>query len=423
MKSSYRHNKLRFSALIATSALLLASCGGAAGGDSEGADRGASVEPGATKEEYAEALADMEPVELTFQAASSATGGNADRDRAFAEAIEEWSDGKISVEVLFGYPIASASEVAPALQDGRLDLAYEIPQYAPAEYPGISELVNLQSSGGSGTAFSDFVNVAATAEVAWNTPEILSDYETMGVTPLVPVEAEFSHVAMCTTQADTASGLNGSVISAGSPDLLQMIDSIGASGTSLPYTELYEGLQRGVIDCAVNGLKVGMATGVSEVAPHIVAPQDGSLGRSTAALLAGGQWDDLPLAAQQLIFDKLVVYINGHFDVSTRDYTQAMEDFTGGFHEVDDETEASISATVDALRSEVESTDVLDGSQLVTNYDAAQEKWVGIAEELGYEENGNWSEYTAELGAEAPDFMPLAERMMDEIYLEHRPAE
>jgi len=423
MKPTSLTKKLRLGGLLTVSALLVASCGGSVGDASGAADRGAGVEPGASKEEYAEALADMEPVELTFQAASSASGGNADRDREFAEAIEEWSDGKISIEVLFGYPIASPSEVASALQDGRLDLGYEVPQYAPSEYPAITELVNLQSSGGSGSAVSDFVNVAATAEVAWDTPEILSDYEAMGVTPLVPVEAEFSHVAMCTSESDTATDLNGSVISAGSSDLLQMIDSIGASGTSLPYPELYEALQRGVISCAVNGLKVGMATGISEVAPHIVAPQDGSLGRSTAALLAGGQWDNLPLAAQQLIYDKLEIYINGQFEVSSRDYIQAMEDFTGGFHQVDDETEESLDATVDALRADVESSDALDGAQLIADYESAQEKWTKIVEELGYEDHGNWAEFAENLDGESIDFMPLTERMMEEIYLEHRPSE
>lgn len=423
MKPTSLTKKLRLGGLLTVSALLLAGCGGSVGDTAGAADQGVGVEPGASKEEYAEALADMEPVELTFQAASSASGGNADRDRAFAEAIEEWSDGKISVEVLFGYPIASPSEVASALQDGRLDLGYEVPQYAPSEYPAIAELVNLQSSGGSGSAVSDFVNVAATADVAWSTPEIQSDYEAMGVTPLVPVEAEFSHVAMCTDQSDTADDLNGAVISAGSPDLLQMIDSMGASGTSLPYPELYEALQRGVINCAVNGLKVGVATGVSEVAPHMVGPQDGSLGRSTAALLAGGQWDSLPLAAQQLIYDKLEVYINGQFEVSTRDYVQAMDEFSGGLHAVDDETEEALDATVEALRAEVENSDALDGAQLIADYDAAQEKWAEVVEELGYEDNGNWADFAENLDGESIDFSPLAERMMEDIYLEHRPSE
>lgn len=424
MKSKSLVGKLRLGGMLAISAMLLASCGGSVGdgaGEGDSEVQGAGVAQGASKEEFIEALADMDPVELTYQAASSATGGNADRDHAFAAAIEEWSGGKISVEVLFGYPIAAPSEVATALQDGRLDLGYEIPQYAPSEYPAISELVKMQSSGGSGSALSDFVNVAATADVAWNTPEVLSAYEAMGVTPLVPLEAEFSHVAMCTTQADTAAALNGAVISAGSSDLLQMIDSVGASGTSLPYTELYEGLQRGVIDCAVNGLKVGIATGLAEVAPHVVARQDGSLGRSTAALLAGGQWDSLPLAAQQLIFDKLDVYINGQFEVTARDYVLAMEDFTGGFHEVDDEAEEGFSATVESLRAEVEGSSAIDGAQTLENYDAAHEKWASIAEELGYEDHGNWADLAEALDGESIDFMPLVEKMMTEIYADHRP--
>lgn len=423
MELSFSSKKLRLGGLLAVSSLLLAGCGGSAGEAADGADHDVSVEPGVSKEEYAEALSDMEPVELTFQAASSATSGNGERDIAFAEAVEEWSDGKISVEVLFGFPIAPASEVGDALQDGRLDLGYEIPQYSPSEYPAFVELVNLQSSGGSGSTLSDFVNVAATAEVAWATEEIISGYEEKGITPLVPAEVNFSNVFMCTSQADTATDLNGAVISAGAPDVLQMVESIGASGTSLPYTELYEGLQRGVVNCATDGLKVGMAGGIAEVAPHIVVPQEGSLGRSTAALLAGGQWDNLPLAAQQLIFEKLDVYVNGQFEVTTRDYIQAMEDFTGGFHLVDDETQESLNETVESLRAEVENSDALDGAQLLADYDAAHEKWAGIAEELGYEYRGRGVDFVDNLDGESIDFMPLTERMMEEVYLDHRPTE
>jgi TRAP-type C4-dicarboxylate transport system substrate-binding protein len=117
-------------AVLCASSLLLAGCGGAGGAeDSAG---GESVPAGATKEDYAAALADMEPITLTTQSPESPGAAGARATEEYAAAIEEWSDGKITVEIAYGNAIAAADAVEDALADGRLDFNVIIPQYDPA---------------------------------------------------------------------------------------------------------------------------------------------------------------------------------------------------------------------------------------------------------------------------------------------------
>lgn len=179
---------------VGISALLLSGCAGGVGSTaSTDSISDASVDFGASPEEFAEALEDMDPVELTYQAGSSPTSGNADRDRAFAEAVEELSGGKITIDVVFGQPIAPYGEIADAAADGRIDLGFEIPAYVPSNYPALSELVKLQTGVESGSYLPEMINVAANTEVAFSTPEIVEQFESKGVEVLVPAEYEFSH--------------------------------------------------------------------------------------------------------------------------------------------------------------------------------------------------------------------------------------
>lgn len=92
----------RFAATVGTlSAAVLLTTGCAGGiGKGEAQDTGEGAEYGATKAEFQEALADMTPVTLKYQAGSSASGHAAKREQAFADAVEEWSGGKVTLEVV-----------------------------------------------------------------------------------------------------------------------------------------------------------------------------------------------------------------------------------------------------------------------------------------------------------------------------------
>ncbi|GAA4513948.1 TRAP transporter substrate-binding protein DctP [Brevibacterium yomogidense] len=407
---------------------LVTGCAGGvlpSGGDDGASGGGDGLPYGASKEEFQEALSDMDPVTLTFQASNSPTTPTADKERAWAEAIEEWSDGKITMDVVHGQPIASYGEVTTAVADGRIDIGLEIPIYEPAEYPAINDLVRLSSTGGSGATLPEMVNVAANQDVAWNTPEIIEDYESKGVSVLVPVEFEYANTLMCSSPVRTMPELKGKSIRAGSSSDVTITESLGATPVSMDYTEVYEGLQRSVVDCVMGGLKIGTQFGYFEVAPEVTNPQSGAFGRNPTSVIAGGTWDTLPLAAQQLIFDRLDIYLHGHYTTSTDfnvNAVDAINEQGGGFHTLDDASQSALEEAKGELRDEVAESSALDGAELTTDLDAALEKWRSVALDLGMEEFDDWAEvhsYIEENGDIDPQ--EFVDEVSSQLYSQHRP--
>src|SRR5699024_9551868 len=143
-------------------ALILTACGGAGVNSGNASQDLEGLSADASKAEFQEALADMEPVNLTFQtAATSAESLSGQREEAFADAVEDWSGGKITIDVAYSYSVAPVEQVVDALQDGRLDLAHWPTSYhadiLPA-YASLQEsLLSVPSSPLQGEIVTHFV--------------------------------------------------------------------------------------------------------------------------------------------------------------------------------------------------------------------------------------------------------------------------
>ncbi|WP_147522561.1 type 2 periplasmic-binding domain-containing protein [Brevibacterium senegalense] len=412
----------KWGTLLACSAVMLAGCGGGVASQSA-ADAGEGVEFGASIEEYQEALSDMEPVELTYQGGGSPTGYSADREREFAERITEWSGGKITFDLQWGQAIASYDQVTEAVAAGMIDIALEVPLNSPEKYPAINALVDLSPAQPTSPYLSEIISAAALQQVAFETPEVVDETASMGVTPLVPVEFEFTDALMCSTSVTSADDFDGRQIRVGAQKSYELMQAAGAAPVSMPYTETYEALQRNVADCTLNGMKVGINGGFLEVAPEITFPSDVSWGRDGTILVAGGKYDDLPLAGKQLIFDSLAYYFEGQLNAGLNyaaDGVAAAEAQSGGFNELETDVEDKIREQVEVIRAEVGESRAVDGKKMADDVDSALAHWTDVAEELGYEDVGDWEDLKS-VEDNPIDFQPFAERVFEEIYLPHRP--
>lgn len=424
--SGTRWGRMRGILTVGAVALSLTACAGGVGaaGGTDGEAGGEGLEYGATKEEFQEALSDMAPVELTYQASSSPTSHTADRERAFADRITEWSGGKITFEIVWGQPIAPLDQVTEAIESGLIDIGYEVPIYSPTKYPAINDLVVAMAGAPASPFLAEMVAVAAAEDVAWNTPEIVADYEDKGVTALAPVQLQFSNALQCTSPATTLAEIDGKQSRVGSTADADIVQALGGTGVSLQYTEVFEALERNTIDCSMNGLVVGVTAGLPEVAPYVTVPSESSLGRSPNSLIAGNKYDALPLAAQQLVFDSLIEYFAGGQKANLQYAIEAVEqvDAAGGsFGRLDADAEAALAGAIDELHAEVENSENLDGAAMLSDIDAALEKWTGIAEELGYEDFEDWKDLADSV--DDPDIAgPFAQRLYEEAYLPHRPS-
>ena len=96
-------------AAIASISLVAAGCAGSAGSAEDGGG-GEGFEFGASQEEVDAVLADLDPVEITYQAgAQSPQSVSARNGHGFKEYVEERSGGKITVDIVWGQAIAGYS--------------------------------------------------------------------------------------------------------------------------------------------------------------------------------------------------------------------------------------------------------------------------------------------------------------------------
>lgn len=416
-------------ALAAASALALASlagCAGSAAQSSADAGSGEGVEYGATAEEYQAALEDMEPVTLTYQpGAQSGQGHTGEAETLFMDRVHELSGGKITLEPAWGQAIAPFDEVTEAAADGRIDIGVEIPIYTPSKYAAINELIRLAPSKPASPYVTEIATTAAMMDIAWGTPEIVENYESMGVTFLRPVMFETSNALMCTDPVVSKDDFKGKQIRVGSASDLAIVEALGASPVSMQFTEAYEALQRNTIDCTLGGLRIGSEYGFLEVAPHVTFPEDLAWGRSPTAVVAGPGYTNLPLAAQQLIFDSYAEANARSMEASTAfvaDAVKKIQENGGDIVRLEGDANDALQEAVDGLRGEVIASAALDGEDAANRLDEAYDKWLGIAQEEGHEDGGDYIAFADGYEGDPVDLSSFGQRMFEEIYLPHRPS-
>lgn len=199
----------------------------------------------ASQDEIDEALADLDPVTLKFQpSAMSEKSILAPNGLDVKKAIEERSGGKITVDIVWGQAIASYADVDDALADGRVDLAFTLPSYTPAEYPAFDALGTAMSTLPSSPVASDLAANAAGVQAAWETPEVIAEFEDKNLVPLIPMLAAGGYSTMCSKPMASLDDWKGKQLRVGSAAAGKQVTDLGATPVSLSFPETYEALQR-----------------------------------------------------------------------------------------------------------------------------------------------------------------------------------
>ncbi|GAA4516999.1 hypothetical protein GCM10023159_29480 [Brevibacterium yomogidense] len=407
-------------------AFALTACAGSAGtgGGGGGSEDSGAFDAGASQEEVDAALADLDPVEITYQpSAASQESVQSPSGTVLAEAIEERSGGKISVDLVWGQAVAGYSEVHDALGDGRVDLAYTLPVYDPAQFPAVNALGDALGGLDPSPYVGEMVTNAVATDVAWQTPEIVEEYEDLGIQPIAPTVASGGYYSICNTPGVEEEDYDGRQIRIASKTQGELMSSIGASPVSMEYTETFEALQRNTVDCTLGQLVPSAEAGIFEVAPHVGYMTETSISRSPGALLAGSKFADLPLGYQQVIFDAYTDYFHGQMMTTINGNAVAIgmaKEAGGEIEQFPEEFQEDIAEFSEDKRAELAESGVA-GGELQTRVEESAQKWADRAEELGFTDEGTTEDFD-EWFDEDTDFRPLGQAIFDEVILPHRPS-
>ena len=367
----------------------------------------------------------MEPLTITYQpSAQSAADAAAPRSDTFVENLETLSDGKITVDLVYGQAVAGFDELPNALVDGRVDVAYMLPIYQPDEFPIFQAYVTATTLTGMSPLVDELAANAAFGELAWNDENLLNEFRDAGIEPLNPFNPAGAIFPMCASEQAAIEDWQGSQVRASGIAQTEQLSALDASPVSMEYTEVYEALQRNTVDCTLTATLPAGASGVSEVASNISYTSDVSFARGPGGAYAGSAWDTWPLAVQQLVFDSMKdefsesrrVDLDGTYIVA-----ESIQANGGSFTEVDDEIQQALSEISEGLVDEEAAAGSLPEGATQSISETVT-KWTETVRELGYEDEGGFDDFTEwyEKG-DIELFDAIGERYFEEVMLPHRP--
>lgn len=428
--------RFRFTAGVAGLAAALMVATGCAGGTGDGGDaspQGEGLPAGATKEEYIAAFEDVEPIHLIAQ--TTGPKGlevfSGSKDELWLAMIEEWSGGKITFDISYSYAIAPVNEVDDALVDGRLDVAGFVPSIKPSEYPVYSEfLKGAVLLHDADPIIGPLHGNAYMLDLGYQLPEVREEIEGHGIHVVFPANVTVPTGVFCNSPVLDLDAMEGAVVATTNATIAGYVTALGGSPTSMPYTEAFEGLQRGAIDCSATAVSIAGSVGTAEAAPNAgVAGSTASLGASPGAYGVNKEkWDSMPLIAQQLFHDAGVAFYTnwtgGQVDEAGR-AVAANQEAGGGIAAFDDDINDILKAENDKTLDSVRESDILeDGPATAELMQELSDKWYSIiTDELGYPSDVTFDELPAWLEENGPtlDVSDYMDRLYEEVLAKHRP--
>lgn len=381
--------------VAAAASLVLASCAGDSGGGSGGGGGGETDVPiGSDAATYAAALEDMTPTTLVFQIGGSPEASTSQPYKDFAEEVAEYSGGKIEMELAWSNGvIPNTAEIDRGLLDGRLDIGVIYAAYNAEDYPINNLVINATVLRDPSVLSGTLSSAAAYEEVILQTPDAMAEYLDQGITPMYTFQPETPMVMHCSEPVTSLADLAGKQVRAATPAMGRQLDALGAVAVSLAYNEVYEALQRGILDCAMGIHGLGTTTGWSEVAPYIIHTAPGAAFVSTPTpYFAGIGFSQMPPVAQQLVQELFVRKMARIKEIQVADIVDTVLPNAiahgGGFLTFDDEVSEKLKAINEELVEEIRTSSLFDGEDYITRLEAAQEKWKGVVDGLGYEDLG-----------------------------------
>lgn len=418
-------NPLRrgLAAAVLAGALALTSCAPAAHVATDAPVAG--FEYGADDAAVQAAIKDLPPIKLRFQTQSSPQGATSQPVTQYLEEVTRRSGGKITFETVWLTSGAPYTELADALNDGRLDIAVHVPSNQP-------EVMAVQESTGAATLVADgtsLVSEVATfgmlQELTWGDEDLHRELEEQGLHTLGPDVSPAGYFLSCTSPVTSAGDLEGKLVRIGTKRQREVVESVGAVPMSIPFSDTYEALQRGVLDCSLNsGTAVGV-TRLNTAAPYYYFWKDhGPADLSGSSVLYGSTVDELPLPYRQILFDAIPRYYDGQMHAIANTFVSAIKDARIRRGEVET-LPADVEATWDEKNREALAGLIEEGhldADIESRASASYEAWKSQAEQDGIEDKGPVTEMD-QWYTQPEDFSAYAQQVFEKAALPHRPSE
>ncbi|NYE35840.1 TRAP-type C4-dicarboxylate transport system substrate-binding protein [Nocardioides cavernae] len=344
---------------LAGASLALSACGGVAGGSGSGG--GGTVEIRATN---------LLPP----------NGAQSDMIQWFMDELGSRTDGEVKTEVVYGGALLAGTDTLPGMKQGRAEAGNVVPAYFPAELP-LNNVNMVPIAGADQSARLRALQDLNDDVEAFADEFAAQDLVLIGFLPNASSTVAFNK------EVSSLADLKGAKVRAPSQPQSVVYEELGAEPVFMPSEEVYEAIERGIVDGVTYPMDTQVANGITDVADYM-APDVGQNGGSIFAL-SKAAYDELPDDAKDVVEELKGEWYAKTDEMLAKYESQACEEFTangGTIVRWSDEDAATIADAVDRLADEVwaseaeKSVDASVVDEVWTTYNSALEEHTGETE-------------------------------------------
>ncbi|MBM9464072.1 TRAP transporter substrate-binding protein DctP [Aeromicrobium sp. YIM 150415] len=251
----------------------------------------------------------MEPVTLKFGESSGPNSAAGQALTAYAERVAERTDGKVKIEFFFANSLLESNAIFPALGDGVADIATVAISQSAEQLP----VMNWISAGSSTLSpefpLSQMQALPAETQVFSDNADVTNELDDQNVKMLLAGLSGGFSPAVCSKPVRNLDDAKGVRIRVVGELHAQEARALGMEPVQTSSSEIFEALQRGVIDCATasDGGHNFIALGLLDVAEYYLPLKLSPTG-GTSYQMNLDSWTGLPEEAQKILLEELGGY-------------------------------------------------------------------------------------------------------------------
>jgi len=403
-----KRNARRSAGIAVAMAFALATAGCGGGEEAEGS--------------AADGMANMEPVTLTLTDVSPQEGSLGAALTAFMERVEKDTDGKITFDPYWSSALMPGDQMLSGIGTGTADIGLLITAYSPEALPVANFLNQLGPMPDASFPLGAVQGAAAATEMFAENETLTNEFEEHNLKVLAATYAHRFGI-WCKEPVGSAEEARGLRVRTGGPVWSAELEAMGMVPVPLPVGDMYEGLQRGVVDCVQQSPNTGISFSLWDVAKYYYQlDMAGFVGGVLSVNL--DTWNSLPADAQEVLSDAalqywadLVTNVNAAFEQFATEGVDEHGMVFGDPRPLDEVLaeyhEESLADVADRAPAGVD-----DPGAFVDEFKTSLEKWKGIlTADLGMEEVSKSPEDIQRSFEDAGSFdvTPVYERLREEL--------
>lgn len=203
--------------------------------------------------------------EMKFKYAHFVASNNAlaHFDQRWVELVEEGSGGKIDIEVFWSGAMGGPTEIPDLVGSGAVDFGSTALGYFPSEFPLTGVVGQMLRT------FATPADARAGSMAIFALPESQEELERANLAIINTTTANPYNLT-CTKPIRTMADLKGKRIRANGKYPPLFFSLLGANPQTIGFSEMYQALEKGMIDCAWMSHDFAISSKLNEVAPYAI---------------------------------------------------------------------------------------------------------------------------------------------------------